>query len=353
VTRIDHDDERENENENETGMIGDEHTISPGGGGIAVPTGREERGGQRVGQLPSSSRLISLSGVLAAVAPPRSPFFGASLFWPRGGLVLAPSHLAMTAPMTTISASAPPAAPSAQDAVPDGPGMYIRTVRKDKGLSRRAVARAAGFSRRELNAFEQGRREPSLSDWRCLAGSLGVDLDEVAPLEVLFRDGQETQDQRIEVFLGGSDPGRPALDLAIEHLDDAVAVDGAGINGTGIDPAGAYDRLPTGAEDWRATRARKRVERRWRDLHARVADVSHSYERVMRAGPADDLHELLIELEEATQRVRTSAAFERSKARHRIALDHYHGGLADEFPAELATDSGEAVAEAAAEAGDR
>ena len=346
--------------ETDTDMTGDEHTISPGGGGIAVPTGREERGGQRVGQLPSSSRLIALTGVLAGVAPPRSPFFGASPFWPRGGLVLAPSHLPVTAPMTTISASAPPAAPSAQDAVPDGPGTYIRTVRKDKGLSRRAVARAAGFSRRELNAFEQGRREPSLTEWRCLAGSLGVDLDEVAPLEVLFRDGQETQDQRIDVFLGDSDPGRSVLDLAIEHLDDAIGVDGVGTNGARNDPTGAYDRLPTGVEDWRATRARKRVERRWRDLHARVADVSHSYERVMRAGPADDLHELLIELEEATQRVRTSAAFERSKARHRIALDHYHGGLADEFPAALGSETGEAgagsagaAAEAAAEASER
>ena len=190
-----------------------------------------------MGQLPSSSRLIPLTLCSPGSHLRGSPFFGTSLFWPRGGLVLAPSHLAMTrTDDDDLRIRAAGRTQRAQDAVPDGPGTYIRTVRKDKGLSRRAVARAAGFSRRELNAFEQGRREPSLADWRCLAGSLGVDLDEVAPLEVLFRDGQETQDQRIDVFLGDSDPGRSVLDLAIEHLDDAIGADGVGINGARMIP---------------------------------------------------------------------------------------------------------------------
>jgi transcriptional regulator with XRE-family HTH domain len=199
-------------------------------------------------------------------------------------------------------------------------GERIRGVRKQLGMSRRSVARAAGFSRRELTSLERGRREPSMADWRCLAGSLGVELDDLAPADVLARDAEETQDDRIDEFLGDLLPDGTGLTLAMQALESTPDESETGV----------YRQLPTGDGDYRARRARKRVERQWRDLRARIDPVSEQYDRVMRAGPGDDLHELLAELEEITHTVRTSPAFVRNKARHRTALDHYRGGITAE-----------------------
>lgn len=60
-------------------------------------------------------------------------------------------------------------------------GRNLRQVRKQQGLSRSAVARSAGLTRRELAAYERGRVDVPESDLWCLAGSCGVDVGELLP----------------------------------------------------------------------------------------------------------------------------------------------------------------------------
>jgi len=60
-------------------------------------------------------------------------------------------------------------------------GRQLRHVRRKQGLSRTEVARSAGLTRRELAAYERGRVEIPESDLWCLAGSCGVDVDELLP----------------------------------------------------------------------------------------------------------------------------------------------------------------------------
>gem|GEM_PF-2585973 len=60
-------------------------------------------------------------------------------------------------------------------------GRQLRQVRRRQGLSRSDVARSAGLTRRELAAYERGRMVIPESDLWCLAGSCGVDVDELLP----------------------------------------------------------------------------------------------------------------------------------------------------------------------------
>jgi transcriptional regulator with XRE-family HTH domain len=60
-------------------------------------------------------------------------------------------------------------------------GRHLRQVRRKQGLSRSEVARSAGLTRRELAAYERGRIVIPESDLWCLAGSCGVDVNELLP----------------------------------------------------------------------------------------------------------------------------------------------------------------------------
>jgi transcriptional regulator with XRE-family HTH domain len=60
-------------------------------------------------------------------------------------------------------------------------GRQLRQVRRKQGLSRSEVARSAGLTRRELAAYERGRIVIPESDLWCLAGSCGVDVNELLP----------------------------------------------------------------------------------------------------------------------------------------------------------------------------
>jgi len=66
-------------------------------------------------------------------------------------------------------------------ASPSDVGRHLRAVRKAKGLSRSEVARSAGLTRRELAAYERGKVPVPPSDLWCLAGSCGVDVEELVP----------------------------------------------------------------------------------------------------------------------------------------------------------------------------
>ena len=58
-------------------------------------------------------------------------------------------------------------------------GKHLREVRRRKGLSLSEVARGAGLTRRELNAYEKGKIPIPDSDLFVLAGSCGVDVAEL------------------------------------------------------------------------------------------------------------------------------------------------------------------------------
>jgi transcriptional regulator with XRE-family HTH domain len=58
-------------------------------------------------------------------------------------------------------------------------GKHLREVRRRKGLSLSEVARGAGLTRRELNAYEKGRVPIPDSDLFVIAGSCGVDVSEL------------------------------------------------------------------------------------------------------------------------------------------------------------------------------
>ena len=64
---------------------------------------------------------------------------------------------------------------------PKDVGRHLRNVRRERGLSRADVARSAGLTKRELAAYEHGRTEVPDHDLFCLAGSCGVDVDDLLP----------------------------------------------------------------------------------------------------------------------------------------------------------------------------
>ena len=71
--------------------------------------------------------------------------------------------------------------------IDDDTGRRIRAVRRKQRLSRSAVARSAGLTRREVAAYERGASVPAADLW-CIAGSCGVDVGELLahrePLQV-------------------------------------------------------------------------------------------------------------------------------------------------------------------------
>lgn len=56
----------------------------------------------------------------------------------------------------------------------------LRRLRRERGLTMRGLARAAGLPDRALENYEHGRRQPTLPVARALAKALGVSLDELA-----------------------------------------------------------------------------------------------------------------------------------------------------------------------------
>lgn len=56
----------------------------------------------------------------------------------------------------------------------------LRRLRRERGLTMRALARLAGLPDRALENYEHGRRQPTLPVARALAAALKVSLDELA-----------------------------------------------------------------------------------------------------------------------------------------------------------------------------
>ena len=70
-------------------------------------------------------------------------------------------------------------------------GRQLRLVRRKQGLSRSDVARSAGLTRRELAAYERGRLVIPESDLSCLAGSCGVEVNDLLPHRTPLRVGSD------------------------------------------------------------------------------------------------------------------------------------------------------------------
>jgi transcriptional regulator with XRE-family HTH domain len=59
----------------------------------------------------------------------------------------------------------------------------LKRLREEKGLTQATLAEAVGTSLRNVQNWEQGRRDPSLQTLRQLAGVLGVTLAELVDEE--------------------------------------------------------------------------------------------------------------------------------------------------------------------------
>lgn len=57
------------------------------------------------------------------------------------------------------------------------PGALIRTVRRRRGLTQAALARAAGTSQPVISAYEAGRRDPTYGTLRRLVAAGGEELE--------------------------------------------------------------------------------------------------------------------------------------------------------------------------------
>lgn len=57
------------------------------------------------------------------------------------------------------------------------PAQLLRTVRRRRGLTQAALARAAGTSQPVISAYEAGRRDPTYGTLRRLIGAAGEDLE--------------------------------------------------------------------------------------------------------------------------------------------------------------------------------
>jgi transcriptional regulator with XRE-family HTH domain len=57
------------------------------------------------------------------------------------------------------------------------PAQLLRTVRRRRGLTQAALARAGGTSQPVISAYEAGRRDPSYGTLRRLVGAAGENLE--------------------------------------------------------------------------------------------------------------------------------------------------------------------------------
>jgi transcriptional regulator with XRE-family HTH domain len=110
--------------------------------------------------------------------------------------------------------------------------VHLKALRREHGLSRAQVARSAGLTRRELRGYERGRVAIPEVDLRSIAGSCGVEVDELlsgagadAPTHALMADDHGTGwdadwlDTRIDEFLSSDEVDPPYLEIQLMLWD--------------------------------------------------------------------------------------------------------------------------------------
>jgi transcriptional regulator with XRE-family HTH domain len=186
-------------------------------------------------------------------------------------------------------------------------GARVRAVRELSGVTQKDVARAAGMSRRELQAAERGAKRLSTTELRAVAGALGVDP------EVLIGVGFEGElvrapvEQRIDDIVG-HDPDRwDDLPASVADLPPALPVD-----------------LPN-PERRKDFATRNRIEQSWREVRAEMGEVLTSCARLVSAGSGDDVRRLIERLERDLQELKATRTFQRNLADHERALQRVRG----------------------------
>jgi transcriptional regulator with XRE-family HTH domain len=122
--------------------------------------------------------------------------------------------------------------------------VHLKALRREHGLSRAQVARSAGLTRRELRGYERGRVAIPEIDLRSIAGSCGVEVDDLlsgpgadtAPHALMADDhgtgwDAEWLDTRIDDFLSSDDVDPPHLEIQLTLWDR-----GSGIWPESLDP---------------------------------------------------------------------------------------------------------------------
>ncbi len=101
-------------------------------------------------------------------------------------------------------------------------GQLIEEIRRAGGLSQAELARRAGFDRSVLNAYEHGRRQPSVSALARIAAAAGLDLRVTTALD----GGAVEHAGRVlsqVLDLAGALPYRPRRDLTYPPLGRLAA----------------------------------------------------------------------------------------------------------------------------------
>jgi transcriptional regulator with XRE-family HTH domain len=163
-----------------------------------------------------------------------------------------------------------------QDVRSEDIGTRLRAVRELTGASTRDVAKAAGLSRRELQAAERGAKRLSPDQLHALAGALSVEPD---------------------VLVGASIEG---------ELERA---------GTAPDRTDQLDpdrRLERTGNQW--------IEQSWREVRNEMRHAYTSCVRLVQAGPGDDVRELLERLDRDLHDLRSRPRFRHKLADHERAL---------------------------------
>jgi len=173
-------------------------------------------------------------------------------------------------------------------------GARIRAVRELAGVDQRDVAKAAGLSRRDLQAAERGAKRLTPDELKAVAGVLGVDA---------------------EVFVGVGFDGELAR-AAVEHRPANGTDTGWDEPRASIDDAASQPAHLPNPERRKDFATRNRIEASWRDVRAEMGDALTSCARLISAGSGDDVRRLVERLERDLAELKSRRAFQRKLADH-------------------------------------
>jgi transcriptional regulator with XRE-family HTH domain len=199
-------------------------------------------------------------------------------------------------------------------------GARVRAVRELAGAHPRDVAKAAGMSRRELQAAERGAKRLSADELHAVAGALGVDPDVLVGVGFegeLARAG--TVNDRIDRAVGHDPDAWDDFPSSVEDLPPALPVN-----------------LPN-PERRKDYATRDRIEQSWREVRGDMGDALTSCARLISAGSGDDVRRLVERLERDLTVLKAKRSFQRNLADHERALDRARGASGTSVRATLSS----------------
>jgi transcriptional regulator with XRE-family HTH domain len=182
-------------------------------------------------------------------------------------------------------------------------GARIKAVRELAGAQQREVAKAAGMSRRELQAVERGAKRLDSDELRAVAGALGVDPDVFVGVGFEGDLVRAPIEERIDAVIG-HDPDRwDDFPASVDDLPPALPV-----------------HLPN-PERRKDFVTRERIEHSWRGVRNEMGDALTSCARLVSAGSGDDVRRLIDRLEHDLAALKAKRIFQRNLADHERALE--------------------------------